>query len=477
MSWAIFKSNVQRVANSPESIPDIDTVANLYATEYDAAIKRGRDLINQIPLQQGNVTILESLIRLALLNGQNNPSLSFSLISEMGNAVIAYWTGAIMTPFPIPVIPAPGTIQNISVTSNIVLNPGTWAPTPPIQPTNSTTPFIDLFISTATLHLSTITGIINTVSLYPTVPSPTPGPGVINWVGYSVPPSTPGLINLGVPASALILTEIVQQKVQNADFSLDSEGIQIKQQELEGATETLKTFNDQTSVEYNLTEEYVELIDGELQSGQVTSATIELEEEEVKSMDENTDEELTCEIGKKIVEFARKDIGTLETGTKKYKGAGRNYGGLQGKGETAEGVSGRIDDMVKLTGLNNQNQVKNTGEGYYWCAAAVTAWWKAAGLKTPSGSAACKNWAKWGKQNNQYSKKPVIGAAVLYGKEGSEHHIGIVESILPDGTITTIEGNTGGGGFNRNGCGCFRKTPRLSNVSGYVIPTGCGVPK
>jgi len=477
MSWAIFKSNVQQVADNPGSIQDIGRVANLYATEYDSAIRRGRDLINQVSIQQGNVSAMESLINLALLNGQNNPSPSFSLITEMGNAVLAYWTGAIMSPFPIPALPAPGTVQNISVTSNIVLSPGTWTPVPPTQPSNSTSPFIDLFISTATTHLSTISGIINTVSLYPTAPTPTPGPGVINWTGYFVPPSTPGIANLGVSATALITAEIIKQKVETADFGLDSEGVAIKEQELQGATEQLKTFSDNTSDEYNLTSEYVELIEEELSTGQVTSAVIELEDDEVEELDENNDKELVCEIGKKIVEAARKDIGTLETGTKKYKGAGKNYGGIQGKGETAEGLSGRIDAMMKLAGLDNQNQVKNTGEGYYWCAGAVTTWWKAAGLATPKGSAACKNWAKWGKANKQYSKKPVIGAAVLYGGEGKVHHIGIVESILPDGTITTIEGNTGGGGFDRNGCGCFRKTPRMSNISGYVIPTGCQVPK
>ena len=52
MSWEIFKQNILRVANSPEGIPDTDTIANLYANEYDAAIKRGKDSLHQISLQK-----------------------------------------------------------------------------------------------------------------------------------------------------------------------------------------------------------------------------------------------------------------------------------------------------------------------------------------------------------------------------------------------------------------------------------------
>ena len=48
-----------------------------------------------------------------------------------------------------------------------------------IPPTKKTSVIVDDFISYATLHLSTVSGIINTVSLYP--PIGTPGPGIINW--------------------------------------------------------------------------------------------------------------------------------------------------------------------------------------------------------------------------------------------------------------------------------------------------------
>jgi putative chitinase len=59
-----------------------------------------------------------------------------------------------------------------------------------IPPTKNSAIIVDDFISYATLHLSTVSGIINTVSLYP--PLGTPGPGVIMWTSYMVTPSRPG---------------------------------------------------------------------------------------------------------------------------------------------------------------------------------------------------------------------------------------------------------------------------------------------
>ena len=41
MSWEIFKQNMLRTLNSPESLTDLDVVADKWAKEYDAAVKRG----------------------------------------------------------------------------------------------------------------------------------------------------------------------------------------------------------------------------------------------------------------------------------------------------------------------------------------------------------------------------------------------------------------------------------------------------
>lgn len=59
-----------------------------------------------------------------------------------------------------------------------------------IQPTKNPALIIDDFINYATGHLSSVSGIVNTISLYP--PFGTPGPGVIQWTGYQIPPARPG---------------------------------------------------------------------------------------------------------------------------------------------------------------------------------------------------------------------------------------------------------------------------------------------
>lgn len=186
MSWQLFKTNIKRRWDRPDTIEDIDTVAKLWADEYDSAVKRGRDATNFVTIQQGNKEGLETFFKLGLQIGLTNTSSSFQLINEFGKGVVTYWTGATLQAFPIPVIPATGAIQNISVVSNLVTLPGTWTPIPPIPPVPSTDIFIDAFILAATTHLSTLQGIVNTVSLYPAAPTPVPGPGVVPWFGYTV---------------------------------------------------------------------------------------------------------------------------------------------------------------------------------------------------------------------------------------------------------------------------------------------------
>jgi hypothetical protein len=125
MSWEIFKQNILRVANNPDGIPDTDTVANLYATEYDAAIKRGHDTINNVSLMHGNVDAMKQIFKAALDRGLTSKE-PYDLVGQMGEGVKAYWAGATLNQYPIPKIPAVGSTQNVSVTSNIVTNMGQW---------------------------------------------------------------------------------------------------------------------------------------------------------------------------------------------------------------------------------------------------------------------------------------------------------------------------------------------------------------
>ena len=141
MSWEIFKQNVLRVANNPQSIDDIDFVAETYANEYDAAIKRGNDTINLVSVKTGNVEAMKQLFKVALQKGLAS-NVPYDLVGEMGQGVIAYWTGATLNEFPIPLIPAIGAAQNVGVVSNIVTNAGIWNPTITLPQNQS---FLDIY--------------------------------------------------------------------------------------------------------------------------------------------------------------------------------------------------------------------------------------------------------------------------------------------------------------------------------------------
>ena len=362
-----------------------------------------------------------------------------------------------MNNYPIPIIPAPGSVQNIAVISNLVTSPGVWTPQPPIRPTDNTGLIVDQFILAATIHLTTVAGVVQTTSLYPAVPSPIPAPGILPWTGYMVPPSTP---SVGIPAAAAVALA----KIGNvSDTTLSTEQVESFTEERNAAQ--IEADSEELSLEEREpAAEYVTLKNEELEAGKQNAADVDLTEEEVDALAEITDEK--CPVGAKVVNAAKKDIGILETGTP----PGLNYGGFTGGKQLPK--AGRIDAMIGNTGLNNQAKVKSSGSGYYWCAGAVTTWWKEAGLPTPPGAAACANWKKWAKSKGYWSTKPVLGAAVIYSdKTGHAHHIGIVSAVLPNGSITTIEGNTGGGGFNRNGCGVFSKAPK--KYDGFVIPPPC----
>jgi hypothetical protein len=155
--------------------------------------------------------------------------------------------------------------------------------------------------------------------------------------------------------------------------------------------------------------------------------------------------------GEIAVQIATRDIGIIESPK------GSNTG------------SPRINQMLKNVGFT---------KGAFWCAAAVSTWWKEAGMKIPpllatGGPASCMIWMSWGKSNNRFSSTPAIGAAILYhhGKgHAGANHIGLVSSIDANGKVHTIEGNTTKRGTTCNGGGVFRKNPSGPSILGYVLP-------
>jgi putative chitinase len=87
-----------------------------------------------------------------------------------------------------------------------------------IRPTKNTEIIVNDFISTATVHLSTVSGLITTISLYP--PIGTPAPGVLPWVGYTIQPA--GALSRTIIEKVDISKEVMieSQLVAAEEFSL-----------------------------------------------------------------------------------------------------------------------------------------------------------------------------------------------------------------------------------------------------------------
>jgi hypothetical protein len=258
--------------------------------------------------------------------------------------------------------------------------------------------------------------------------------------------------------------EELAKKLDNIpDEPMSQEDVQAAKQEIESANAVLSNPNA-TDIEKETARDYKELKEKEITTGVKNASTPPLTLEEIAAVEALTPDNIKCPIGIKAVASAKRDIGILEFGSP----PGKNYGGFPGG--VQKPAPGRIDAMMTNAGLNNQAKVKSSGEGWYWCAGAVSTWWKEAGIKLPPGSASCQNWVVWAKKNGYWSKTPKVGAAILYGSESHAHHIGLVSGVV-NGKVITIEGNTSGGRFNRNGVGVFQKTPK--KYLGFVLPPDC----
>jgi hypothetical protein len=70
-----------------------------------------------------------------------------------------------------------------------------------LQPNDNSEILVDDFIRYSLSHLSTVSGIANTISLYP--PLGTPAPGIVLWSGYFVPPPSPTVPTIDPDISSL----------------------------------------------------------------------------------------------------------------------------------------------------------------------------------------------------------------------------------------------------------------------------------
>jgi hypothetical protein len=174
--------------NNPLGVVAYPQYAAKLAMEYDMCIRRGGQLIHKNPVAAGNlplfITMMTVAHTMALTKGV--PA-QHAFLKDVGNAVKGYWTGATLLPFPTPLIPAPGSVQNILANSAMVTSPGTWPNVPFEIPTDSCLSFLDMMVLFMQVHLFSLKGMYMTTSLYPSAPAPIPGPGVLQWVGYSIP--------------------------------------------------------------------------------------------------------------------------------------------------------------------------------------------------------------------------------------------------------------------------------------------------
>lgn len=112
-----------------------------------------------------------------------------------------------------------------------------------------------------------------------------------------------------------------------------------------------------------------------------------------------------------------------------------------------------------------------------WCAMFV--WWvgqqAGAGALIPK-AAYTPTLAGWYQQRGLASRTPRVGSLVFFDWPGDGvnriSHVGLVEAVNPDGTLTTIEGNTtsGAAGDQRMGGGVWRRKRSTSAVIVYGHP-------
>ena len=188
MSWKLFKVNMLLYMNNPLGVVAYPQYAAKLATEYDMCMRRGGELINKNPVAAGNIPLFTTMMTVAHTTAltKGTPA-KHAFLKDVGNAVKGYWTGATLLPFPTPLIPAPGSVQNIIANSAMVTSPGTWPNVPFEIPTDSCLTFLDMMVLFMQIHLLSLKGMYMTTSMYPSAPTPIPGPGIVQWVGYSIP--------------------------------------------------------------------------------------------------------------------------------------------------------------------------------------------------------------------------------------------------------------------------------------------------
>ncbi|AMW27000.1 MULTISPECIES: CHAP domain-containing protein [Arthrospira] len=110
-----------------------------------------------------------------------------------------------------------------------------------------------------------------------------------------------------------------------------------------------------------------------------------------------------------------------------------------------------------------------------WCAIFVSYCFDRAGLtlpiRTAKGFAYCQDGVHWFQRQGRWFSQPQVGDVVFYcwRGDGISDHVGIVETIHSDGSVTSIEGNTAVGNES-NGGAVMRRQRRPGVIMGYGRP-------
>ena len=187
MSLSAFKQNMKRFMMNQKGIGSYEDFAEFLTFQYDSLIRSGFQTVNNIPLMSGQKDTMEMMVKVALFAALQKKEGTHTIIDEIGKAILQYWLGAKTLIGIPPVIPPVGAIQNLNTQDGICLSPGTWSPMGPQFPTSDEDIFVDMLAIGIQAHLPTVAGTYTTLSLYPSIPSPIPLPGIVPWTGWTVP--------------------------------------------------------------------------------------------------------------------------------------------------------------------------------------------------------------------------------------------------------------------------------------------------
>jgi hypothetical protein len=215
MSFAIFKKSMLGYMKNQDGIKSTNDFAKKITQEYDMCVRRGSQTVNLIPISTPNTKLMETLVNLACQISLGKQKGTHTFADDIGKAVLGYWTGATLVVGIPPIIPAPGSMMNISTTAAMVTSPGTWTPVGSLNPTDDSGLFLDKLIASMQIHVTTIMGLYMTVSMYPGSP-PFVAPGVLPWTGFTIPPGIPGVAKIKpstLPEGSLSLGDLIKLTV------------------------------------------------------------------------------------------------------------------------------------------------------------------------------------------------------------------------------------------------------------------------